>query len=179
MRRRHRETLSEAQVLDIFRRARAGEGVSALAKELELQPSTVSNIKNGRTWRSVTSRVSRRLTVPAPTQGADRKRKKTSYDLGASRALREAYGGRGSQRGIRAKDQEPSPPPMTLEEMLAHNPSALALLEGAKAIRAQREAEERARAEGMMEGWKRLQEGRAKREAQIKAETLAKNRPAR
>lgn len=176
MRRRHRETLSEAQVLQIFRRARAGEGVSALAKELALQPSTVSNIKNGRTWRSVTSRVSRRLTVPAPTQSPDRKRKKTSYDLAASRALREAYGGRGSQRGIRVKDEEPSPPPATLEEMLAHNPSALALLEGAKAIRAQREAEERARAEEIMEGWRRIREGRAKRDAQIKADTLAKNR---
>lgn len=89
-----------------------------------------------------------------------------NYDASASRALRDAYGGRGSQRGRKVLAEAAKPKPPTLEEMLAHNPSALSLLEGAKALRAKREAEAQARHLADLESWQRLEEARAKRKAQ-------------
>jgi hypothetical protein len=156
-------------VLEIFRRAHAGETAPTLAAEFGVKPKAIARIKNGRSWGELTGMKPpkpAKPTTPPPPHPRPSKSYNKNYNTSASRALREAYGGRGSQRGMRAREAALKPKPPTLEEMLAHNPSALSLLEGAKALRAKREADEQARHLADLESWQRLEEARAKRKAQ-------------
>jgi hypothetical protein len=115
----------------------------------------------------VSVRQRKPIAAPSDTERRERKRQKDrqrrANELAASRALRAAFGGKGSRRGQLAAPDEAKPRPLTLEEMLAHNPTALALLEGAKALRAQREVEEAKRTLDLIESWDRLHDARLKK----------------
>lgn len=48
--------LTDSLAYQIYTRAKAGEGSSALAREFGVTPSTVSDIKHGRVWSHVTGK---------------------------------------------------------------------------------------------------------------------------
>ena len=91
-------------------------------------------------------------------QLAHRRKQQAEFNA-AHRALREAYGKRVPAR------RKPPVKRATLEEMLADNPTALMLLERARAISDERAAREAARTREIIESWERLGEAQAAKTA--------------
>lgn len=143
--------LTPEQVVEIYRRANAGERTGELAAEFGVANEAVSGIKAGRKWRWLTGHAIAPVAKKTAQKPVKPRRKKHVNE--AARSLAEAYSDRPPTR------QKP-PAPKSLEDMLSGNPTALALLRGAAQRRAEREVEQAKRIQEMIESWDRLDEAR-------------------